>query len=78
MNERTPQQAYTALQRLAREQDRTSQQLFELYVHERFLARLAVSSLSQRFVLKGGVLLAAFGQSRTASSMPPVSTNCDA
>lgn len=58
MTERTPHQAYAALQRLAREQGRTSQQLFELYVHERFLARLASSSLSQRFVLKGGMLLA--------------------
>ena len=58
MNERTPHQAYAALQRLAREQGRTSQQLFELFVHERFLARLAASSLSQRFVLKGGMLLA--------------------
>lgn len=58
MNERTPHQAYAALQRLAREQGRTSQQLFELYVHERFLARLAASSLSHRFVLKGGMLLA--------------------
>ena len=58
MNERTPHQAYAALQLLAREQGRTSQQLFELYVHERFLARLAASSLSQRFVLKGGMLLA--------------------
>lgn len=58
MNERTPHQAYAALQRLAREQGRTSQQLFELYVHERFLARLAASPLSQRFVLKGGMLLA--------------------
>jgi len=58
MNERTPHQAYAALQRLAREQGRTSQQLFELYIHERFLARLAASPLAQRFVLKGGMLLA--------------------
>lgn len=58
MTERTPHEAYAALQRLAREQGRTSQQLFELYVHERFLARLAESSISQRFVLKGGMLLA--------------------
>ena len=58
MTARTPHQAYAALQRLAREQGRASQQLFELYVHERFLARLAASSLSQRFVLKGGMLLA--------------------
>lgn len=58
MTERTPHRAYAALQRLAREQGRTSQQLFELYVHERFLARLAASPLSHRFVLKGGMLLA--------------------
>jgi len=58
VTERTPRRRYTALQRLAREQGRTSQQLFELYVHERFLARLAASSFSQRFVLKGGMLLA--------------------
>jgi hypothetical protein len=57
MSEFTAQQAYVALQRLAREQGRTTQQLFELYVHERFLARLAASPLADRFVLKGGMLL---------------------
>jgi Nucleotidyl transferase AbiEii toxin, Type IV TA system len=35
MNQHTPRQAYAALQQLAREQGRTSQQLFEFYVHER-------------------------------------------
>jgi hypothetical protein len=49
VRERTPTQTYAALQKLAREQGRTSQQLFELYVHERFLARLAASPLAQRF-----------------------------
>lgn len=58
MSAHTSQQAYAGLQKLAREQGRTSQQLFELYVHERFLARLAASPLAQRFVLKGGMLLA--------------------
>ena len=58
MSQRTPGQVYAALQKLAREQGRTSQQLFELYAHERFLARLAASRLAQRFVLKGGMLLA--------------------
>jgi len=58
VTEYTPRQAYAALQKLARDQGRTSQQLFELYVHERFLARLAGSPLAQRFVLKGGMLLA--------------------
>ncbi len=59
MSERTPQQAYIGLQKLARSQGRNTQQLFELYVHERFLARLAASRFAERFVLKGGMLLAA-------------------
>lgn len=59
MTERTPQQAYLSLQKLARSQGRNTQQLFELYVHERFLARLAASPFAKQFVLKGGMLLAA-------------------
>jgi hypothetical protein len=55
---RTPQQAYLDLQKLARAQGRNTQQLFELYIHERFLARLASSRFSEMFVLKGGMLLA--------------------
>jgi predicted nucleotidyltransferase component of viral defense system len=55
---RTPQQAYLDLQRLARAQGRNTQQLFELYIHERFLARLAESRFAEQFVLKGGMLLA--------------------
>jgi hypothetical protein len=55
---RTPQQAYLDLQKLARLQGRNTQQLFELYIHERFLARLAASAFAERFVLKGGMLLA--------------------
>jgi predicted nucleotidyltransferase component of viral defense system len=48
---------YRELQRLARETGRGTQELLELYVHERFLARLARSPYSDRFVLKGGMLL---------------------
>jgi predicted nucleotidyltransferase component of viral defense system len=59
VTERTPQQAYLGLQKLARSQGRNTQQLFELYVHERFLARLAASPFAEQFVLKGGMLLAA-------------------
>ena len=58
MSARTPQQAYLELQKLARAQGRNTQQLFELYIHERFLARLAESRFSEMFVLKGGMLLA--------------------
>lgn len=49
--------AYRELQRLARATGRGTQELLELYVHERFLARLARSSYKDRFVLKGGMLL---------------------
>jgi hypothetical protein len=58
VSERTPQQAYLELQKLARAQGRNTQQLFELYIHERFLARLAESRFSEMLVLKGGMLLA--------------------
>jgi Nucleotidyl transferase AbiEii toxin, Type IV TA system len=55
---RSPEDAYRALQKLARADGRTTQQTFELYVHERFLARLASSRFAERLVLKGGMLLA--------------------
>lgn len=61
MRNLTARQAYLELQRLARESERgNTQQLLELYLHERFLARLAVSQYRERFVLKGGMLLASF------------------
>ena len=58
MSARSPEEAYRALQKLARADGRTTQQTFELYVHERFLARLASSRFAERLVLKGGMLLA--------------------
>jgi predicted nucleotidyltransferase component of viral defense system len=60
----SPEEAYSALQRLARADGRTTQQAFELYVHERFLARLANSRFAERLVLKGGMLLAALDARR--------------
>jgi len=58
MSARTAEQAYLGLQSLARAQGRNTQQLFELYIHERFLARLAESRFREMLVLKGGMLLA--------------------
>jgi hypothetical protein len=58
VSDRSPDEAYRQLQRLAREQGRNTQELLELYVHERFLARLSGSEFRDRFVLKGGMLLA--------------------
>ena len=60
----TPEQTFNALQRMAREQGRSVQELLTLYVLERFLARLVESSYADSFVLKGGVLLAGYGLRR--------------
>lgn len=51
---------FNDLRRMAREQGRLSQELFELHALDGFLARLAVSESREQLVLKGGVLLAAF------------------
>lgn len=56
--------AYLDLQARARRTGRATQELLQLYVLEGFLARLAVSEMRERFVLKGGVLLAAFDTRR--------------
>jgi Nucleotidyl transferase AbiEii toxin, Type IV TA system len=55
---------YLDLQKLARADGRPGQELFQLYVLEAFLDRLSRSDQAERFVLKGGVLLAAFGERR--------------
>lgn len=52
--------AYLDLQNRARRDGRPTQELLTLYVLERWLARLAESRYADRFVLKGGVLLAVF------------------
>lgn len=55
---------YFELQRLARQQSRDTQELLTLYALEGLLARLAASEHRDQLVLKGGMLLAAFGQRR--------------
>jgi Nucleotidyl transferase AbiEii toxin, Type IV TA system len=59
-------QAYLELQNLSRREGRHMQALLVLYVLERFLARLAVTEHADRFVLKGGMLLAGL-QARRAT-----------
>jgi Nucleotidyl transferase AbiEii toxin, Type IV TA system len=56
--------AYLDLQNLARRQGRATQVLLVTYVLERFLARLAAGPDADRFVLKGGMLLAAWDARR--------------
>ena len=55
---------YLDLQNKARRDGRPNAELQQLYVLEGFMARLAASPYRERFVLKGGVLLAAFGTRR--------------
>lgn len=55
---------YLDLQNKARREARPNAELQQLYVLEGFLARLAAGPHRDRFVLKGGVLLAAFGNRR--------------
>lgn len=62
--ETTAGRVYLDLQRQARSSGRPVQELFQLYILEAFLDRLSQSPLRDRLVLKGGVLLAAFGERR--------------
>lgn len=56
--------AYLDLKAKARAESRLTDELIQLYVLEGFLARVAMSDHAQQLVLKGGVLLAAFGTRR--------------
>lgn len=56
--------AYLDLQKQAKNDRRPTDELLQLYALEGLLDRLARSGHAERFVLKGGVLLAAFGQRR--------------
>jgi len=51
---------YHDLRSLARRQRRATDQVFQLYLLERFLYRLSRSAYRDRLVLKGGALLAAY------------------
>ena len=55
-----PGQIYDRLRQVAAERGRPFNEILTLYVLERFLARLTMTEYEQDFVLKGGVLLAAF------------------
>jgi Nucleotidyl transferase AbiEii toxin, Type IV TA system len=57
-------EAYFDLRAKARGDRRPVDEVLQLYVLESFLARLADSRFADQLVLKGGVLLAAFGERR--------------
>ena len=56
--------AYLDLQNLGRREGRSTQALLVMYVLERFLARLAAGPHAARFILKGGMQLAALDARR--------------
>jgi hypothetical protein len=56
--------AYLDLRKKARDDRRPVDELLQLYVLEGYLARLVASPRADDFVVKGGVLLAAFGERR--------------
>jgi len=60
----TAGRAYVDLRKKARRDRRPVDELLQLCVLEAFLARMAATGSAEQFVLKGGVLLAVFGQRR--------------
>jgi len=60
----TSGRVYLDLQKLARQEQRPTDELLQLYALEGFLNRLSKSKHSKQLVLKGGVLLAVFGVRR--------------
>jgi len=70
----TDGRAYLDLRKKARQDRRPVDELMQLYVLECFLARLAGTRFASQFVLKGGVLLAAFGGTPTNPRHRPAGT----
>jgi predicted nucleotidyltransferase component of viral defense system len=60
----TSGRTYLDLLARARRETRPADELLTLYILERFLYRLSLSAYRDRLVLKGGMLLSAFGQRR--------------
>lgn len=61
--------AYLDLQNRARKERRGTQELLTLYVVERWLARLSASAHASKFVIKGGMLLAAYDARRPTADL---------
>jgi len=61
--------AYLDLQNRARAERRGTQELLTLYVVERWLARLSASPHADKFVVKGGMVLAAYDARRPTADL---------
>ena len=71
----TTGRVYLDLRARARREGRPTDELLVLYVLERFLYRLSLSSHRSRFVLKGGMLLAAFDERRPTGDVDLLAAN---
>ena len=69
--------AYVDLQKQARAAHRPVDEHLQFYVLECFLARLSSSRHADRFILKGGLLLAAFGERRPTRDIDFLAENQD-
>lgn len=69
--------AYLDLQRRARIEGRPTDELLLLYILERFLFRLPQSPHRSRLILKGGMLLAAFGDRRPTGDVDLLARDLD-
>lgn len=67
--------AYLDLQNRARREGRGTQELLTMYVVERWWDRLSKSPYADDFVLKGGMLLAAFGHRRATVDADALARN---
>ena len=65
----TAGQAYLDLQNRARAEGRATQELLTLYVVERWLDRLSMSPYADQFIIKGGMLLAAYEARRLTADL---------
>ncbi len=69
--------AYLDLRKLARDTERPTYELLQLYALEGFLDRLTASQHAQHLILKGGVLLAAFDTRRPTRDIDFAATDID-
>jgi hypothetical protein len=60
----TAGRAYLDLRNKARQDRRPVDELMQLYVLKSFLVHMSLTQAADRFVLKGGLLLAVFGERR--------------
>lgn len=69
--------AYLDLRKLARDTERPTDELLQLYALQGFLDRLTASQHAQYLILKGGVLLAAFDARRPTRDVDFAATDID-